>query len=77
MTSSFDQSIKIWDLEKGKRIMNLNGHTAEVIKLDYNYMGDQVLSCSFDNTAKIWDLRTGTMARNLFGHTAEVNVSKF
>ena len=57
--------------------MNLNGHTAEVIKLDYNYMGDQILSCSFDNTAKIWDLRTGTMARNLFGHTAEVNVSKF
>ena len=76
-TSSFDQSVKIWDIEKKKRIFTLSGHTAEVIKLDHTYHGDQLLSGSFDNTAKVWDLKTGQMVRNLFGHTAEVNVAKY
>lgn len=39
--------------------MDLIGHTAQVIKLDHNYLGDLVLSGSFDNTSKIWDLRCG------------------
>ena len=59
ISSSFDQSLKVWDLEKGKKAMDLIGHTAQVIKLEHNYLGDLVLSGSFDNTSKIWDLRCG------------------
>ena len=76
-TCSFDQSLIVWDIEKGKRVFKLAGHEGEVIKMQHNYQGDQVLSCSFDGTAKIWDLKTGSMVRNLQGHSGEVNCCKF
>ena len=76
-TCSFDQRIIIWDMEKGKKVMKLEGHDGEIIKVQHNYHGDLVLSCSFDNTAKIWDLKSGSMVKDLQYHSGEVNCCKF
>lgn len=66
---SFDQSLIVWDLQKGKKLMKLTGHTAEIIKVQHNYHGDLALTCSFDGTAKIWDLKSGKLVRELIGHS--------
>lgn len=46
-----DSTIKVWDIEKGKKVFTLKGHDGEVINLQNNYIGDQIISCSFDKTA--------------------------
>ena len=67
-TSSLDSTLRVWDLEKGKGLFTLKGHSAEAINLHHSYHGDQILSCSFDSTARIWDIRTGECSRILEGH---------
>lgn len=54
-----DNTAKIWDVEKGTCLFNLDGHKAEIVSLNFNTEGDQIMTSSFDNTAKIWDVMTG------------------
>ena len=50
---SFDKSIKIWDLNEGNCVQNLNGHLDKVICLLYHSDG-YLISCSNDKTFIIW-----------------------
>lgn len=53
----------IWEAQTdfdltGQELGTLKGHTAEVIALQYNSDGNQIISGSFDGTVNIWDTRT-------------------
>ena len=72
-----DGTAKIWDVESGTEIYTLNGHTAEIVSLQFNSDGDLVLTGSFDNTAKIWDVNTGECIHTLSGHSAELSCTQF
>ncbi len=50
-TSSMDGTAKTWDIEKGRNVFTLKGHSEEVINLQHNYLGDQIITCSFDKSA--------------------------
>jgi WD40 repeat protein len=67
-SSSLDSTARVWDIEKGKCIFELKGHEGEVINLEHNYIGDQMITCSFDKNAIIWDLKTGQQIQKLEGH---------
>ena len=49
----------------GKCVYELKGHEGEVINLEHNYLGDQIVTCSFDKRAIIWDLKTGQLVQKL------------
>jgi pre-mRNA-processing factor 17 len=68
LSSSFDESIKIWDVNDHKncirsyfgKIFILNkGHTESVIGVKFDEDGKKFASFSYDNKAKIWDTETG------------------
>jgi WD40 repeat protein/serine/threonine protein kinase len=66
ITSSFDRTIKMWDLASGEAIKTLQGHTATVYGLAISADGKRLLSSS-DQTLRVWDLATGTTAVMLNG----------
>ena len=52
VSSALDNTIKIWDLEKGIEIRTLIGHLNWVTDLAVN--NKYIVSASWDNTLKLW-----------------------
>ncbi len=64
-----DQTLKVWEIESGRELRTLRGHTAEVSGVALS--GDERLaaSASVDQTLKVWDLQKGCEVQTLVGHT--------
>lgn len=58
-TGSYDQKIKLWDLESGKEIKTLSGHNGCVYHLAFRPDGKILASASADRTVKLWDVASG------------------
>lgn len=66
-TGSYDNTIKIWDLETGQEIRTLTGHTRGIRSLQMD--DHKLLSASLDGTVKLWQWRTGKCLRTLSSHS--------
>ena len=53
------------------------GHTAEIVSLNFNTQGDQIITGSFDHTTKVWDVHTGRCVHTLSGHRGEISSTQF
>ncbi|CAH2352021.1 ribosome assembly protein 4 [[Candida] railenensis] len=72
VSSSFDNSIKIWDGLRGTFLGTLRGHVAPVYKTAWSADNRLLVSCSKDTTLKVWDIRTRKLSVDLPGHADEV-----
>jgi len=68
-----DQVCKLWDVEYGKEVCSLKGHTGEIVSLHFNSDGDKIITGSFDKTAIIWDTQSGKLIHRLDDHTGEIS----
>ena len=68
-----DHTAKILDSATGQLILNLTGHTAQVISAVFIDNGNKIITISLDNTLKIWDAENGNLLVNLKGHTDMIN----
>lgn len=59
-TASRDHWVRVFDLD-GSLLRTMAGHTADVISVQWNENGDQLLSSSDDGTIRRWSLETGEM----------------
>lgn len=66
-TGSYDNTIKIWDLETGEEIRTLTGHTRGIRSLQMD--DHKLISASLDCTVKVWNWRTGQCLRTLSSHS--------
>ncbi|ODV89817.1 hypothetical protein CANCADRAFT_28039 [Tortispora caseinolytica NRRL Y-17796] len=71
ITSSLDNTIRIFDIRTGRCVRAMMGHIEGVWALDVDSF--RVLSGSQDSTAKVWDLQTGLCLRTFTGHVGAVN----
>ncbi|KAK6020609.1 WD domain, G-beta repeat protein [Ostertagia ostertagi] len=69
--------LRIWEVETGKCIKTLKGHTNYVFCCAYNPQCTMVASGSFDETVRIWDLRTGLCTKVLPAHADPVSAVSF
>src|SRR5207248_11767243 len=58
-SSSWDRTIRIWDLAGGREVRRLTGHAHRVSSAAFSPDGRQLISGSWDGTARLWDLETG------------------
>ena len=59
VSASGDRTLKVWDLETGRALRTLEGHSAYVSGVAVTADGRRAVSASGDKTLKVWDLETG------------------
>jgi Flp pilus assembly protein TadD len=64
--------VKVWDADKGKEMLALQGHTQGVLAVAFSPDGTRLASASYDQTVRLWDADTGQQLRALQGHTGRV-----
>jgi WD40 repeat protein len=67
-----DNALQVWDLEVGKCLRTLKGHTDSVYSVSITPDGKRAVSGSEDETLRVWDLESGECLRTLKGHTNDV-----
>ena len=65
-----DTFVKLWDLETGTCLFNLEGHTSLVGLLDLR--DDCLVSAAADATLRVWDPETGRCKSRLEAHTGAI-----
>ncbi len=63
-----DDTLRLWDLEKGSQVQVLAGHKSSVEGALLLPDGRRALSWSDDRTLRLWDLEKGSQAQVLDGH---------
>ncbi|MGH9162633.1 MAG: WD40 repeat domain-containing protein, partial [Vicinamibacteraceae bacterium] len=77
VSSSRDDTIKIWDLATLELKKTLKAHTNDVYTVAFSHDGHLMASGSMDTTIILWDTQTWTPIRTLEGHTAAVREAEF
>ncbi|KAK3845914.1 MAG: WD40-repeat-containing domain protein [Linnemannia gamsii] len=67
ITGSYDNSVKVWNIETGECLRTLTGHALCVRALHFDEA--KLITGSMDRTLKIWNYHTGQCIRTLQGHT--------
>ncbi|MBV9958951.1 MAG: caspase family protein, partial [Acidobacteria bacterium] len=62
-----DQTVKVWELETGRLVYTLKGHTDNVRSVSISPDGRVLASASYDEKLKLWDLASGKLLREIAG----------
>lgn len=62
----------VWDLDTGKQLVEMKGHTEIVLDARISADGKLVVSGSQDKTARVWEVKTGKLVTTLTGHKGPV-----
>lgn len=60
-SASFDNTIKLWDLNDGRELRTLRGHTSGVMAVVFSPDGQLLASIALDSTLKLWQIATGRL----------------
>ncbi|BBD69310.1 WD-40 repeat-containing protein [Nostoc commune NIES-4072] len=77
VSGSWDQTIKIWQLETGGLLHTLKGHRDRIYAIALSPDGQIIASGSADKTIKLWHLQTGELLGTFTGHTHIVTALAF
>jgi hypothetical protein len=67
-----DKTLRLWDLEGGKCLHTLEGHSGSIWSVSVTPDGRRAVSGGHDKTLRAWDLETGKCLRILEGHSSFV-----
>ena len=68
VSASRDNTLKVWDLENGREMYTLEGHSSWVWGVALSPDGARVASASADNSVRIWETERGRELITLVGH---------
>ncbi|KAJ1926014.1 hypothetical protein IWQ60_004163 [Tieghemiomyces parasiticus] len=71
VTGGLDSTLKVWDLDRGKCLDTLFGHTEGIWSLAMDSL--RIVSASNDATIKVWDTQSRRCLQTLRGHDGPVN----
>ena len=71
-SGSWDETVKLWDVETRQNIATLDEHTDAVSSVSFSTNGEILVSGSWDGTVKLWDVETRQNIATLNEHAAAV-----
>lgn len=69
-SGSADNTVKIWDAERGELLRTLIGHEADVFAAAFSPRGEILASASYDGSILLWDFESGDLRQTLRHHQA-------
>lgn len=76
-TSSFDGTVRVWDVNSPTLLRELPKHAEVVYHLAYSRDGRKLVSASNDRTLRLWDAHNGQLLATLVGHQKAVRHAVF
>jgi len=77
VTTSFDHTWRMWDVETGGEILLQDGHSREVYGVGFHSDGSLCSTTDYGGVVQLWDLRTGKSIHHFLGHAKRVLCSEF
>src|SRR5262249_35299190 len=72
LSGSGDTTVRVWDMESGRSLRVLEGHSAGVGSVAWSPDSRFALSGSEDKMVRVWDVETGRSLHALKGHSASI-----
>ncbi|CAD7938443.1 unnamed protein product [Amoebophrya sp. A25] len=72
VSSSYDKTLRIWDLKSKRECVTLIGHTAPVLHLVQSLEGSLLLSGDRSGLCRLWDTTSGQCLSTLKGHQGHI-----
>merc|ERR1712021_293935 len=73
LSSSWDGTIRLWNLKTVQTRKTLIGHTKDVLTVAFSPDNRQIASGSVDKSVKIWDNKSMSLMHTFVGHKAQIN----
>ena len=71
-SASADNTVRLWDLARGRNTSTLEGHTASVESVAFSPDGQTLASASKDYTIRLWNVASGKEKAVFRGHAKAV-----
>src|SRR5262249_12118488 len=67
-SASYDQTVRVWDVETGREVCRLLGHGNGVRGVAFSPDGQRLATASEDQTVRLWDADKGKGLHRYTGH---------
>ena len=72
VSSSEDETIKVWDINTGKCLKTLYGYTDWQLTIAFHPNGETLASGDNNTTVRLWNIKTGKCLQTLLGHKSTI-----
>ena len=76
-SSSYDETVRLWDVTTGAHKATLTGHTSWVSSIAFSPDGRTLAGGGLDKTVHFWDAASGEHKVSLVGHTRTITTVAF
>ena len=76
-SASWDQTVRLWNVNTGRLLHTLTGHTNEVLSVAFSPDGQTLASSDWDGSIRLWNPNNGKLKRTLAGHKGGVGSVAF
>ena len=71
-SSSFDGTIRLWDILQAREVRCLRNHLGVVSSVAFSPDGWRILSAGSDSTLRLWEIDSGQQLRRMEGHGGNI-----